>query len=242
MQIPGALCQFGHLANAPADGQPGHRMTPQIFHQPTGKISHVQHRCIGQTMQRLHRTFGGGTCATSHMWRPARPRHINAAVNRGNPGGARKRTHDPRRAEHRKTINDAEPWVPGFQSQSPAPWNSNGDVDIGRLAVAECQVLDLSLHHLSRNRIDRRLAHSDRQSSFCDRTDALARMKAHPPRGARHLCDNQSAMGDVRVITGVFGDANFNPIARHLAIRDFEDWRLTFWKGDLHLGQLLAAP
>ena len=49
-------------------------------------------------------------------------------------------------------------------------------------------------------------------------------------------------MGDVRVITGVFGDANFNPIARHLAIRDFEDWRLTFWKGDLHLGQLLAAP
>ena len=186
MQIACALRQFGHLANAAADGQPRHRMAPQIFHQPASKISHIQHRGVGQAMQRLHRALRGGPSAAGHMRRPASARHINAAVNGGDPGRARKWAHDPRRAQHRQTIDNAQPWVPGFQGQSPAPWDANGDVDIGRLTIMDRQLLHLSLHHLSRHRIDRGLAHSDWQPCLCDRADAVARMKAHTAQGARH--------------------------------------------------------
>jgi hypothetical protein len=49
-------------------------------------------------------------------------------------------------------------------------------------------------------------------------------------------------MGDVRIIAGIFGNANFHPICRHLAMRDFEDRPFAFGQGDLHLVQLRAAP
>jgi hypothetical protein len=49
-------------------------------------------------------------------------------------------------------------------------------------------------------------------------------------------------MGDVRIVTGILGNANFYPIRGHIAMCDFENRCFAFWQGNLHLVQMFTAP
>ena len=65
------------------------------------------------------------TCAKTHG-----ARHVDAAVDRGDPGRAGKRMHDARRAEDGQPADDAEPRVPRLLRQRLAAGNGNLDLDI----------------------------------------------------------------------------------------------------------------
>ena len=72
--------------------------------------------------------------------------------------------------------------------------------EVGRDAVRAAISATTVAHHLARHRVDRRLAHRQRQAGLGDRADALAGVKrdAAARRAARDPRDDQRAMRHVR--------------------------------------------
>ena len=57
MQIGEPLRQFGHLRDAARDGDPWHRMPPQIFEHAADEVAHVDQRDVRQRRELLRRAF-----------------------------------------------------------------------------------------------------------------------------------------------------------------------------------------
>ena len=88
VQIQPALGELGHLGDAAGHGDARDRMAAQVFQHAADEIAHVDQRDLGQPMQRLHRLFGGAAGGAGDMGKAGGARHIDAAMDAVDPGGA----------------------------------------------------------------------------------------------------------------------------------------------------------
>ena len=89
----------------------------------------------GQLVERLDRRLGGRAGRAGDMGEAGGARHVDAAVDRGDPGRAGKGHDDAGRAEDRQAAHDAEPRVPGLVGQRLAAGNGDLDLDIAGAAA-----------------------------------------------------------------------------------------------------------
>ncbi len=136
-------------------------------------------------------------------------RHIDAAMDRMDPGRARIRHDDPGGAEDRQAADNAEPSVERLGRERLAA--GNGDLDLGVPCSAgrAGDFGDGIAHHLPRHRIDGGFAGRNGKARPGDRADALAGAKRHAGAGRAepHRGDDQRAVRDVRIVAGVFDHA-----------------------------------
>src|SRR5205823_9761770 len=126
---------------------------------------------------------------------------------------------------------DAETRVPGLLRQFLAIGDRDFDLDIAAAELGN----DLA-HHLTGDRVDRRLAGRDRQTRFCDRADTLTRTKDNAAsfRGKAHGRDDGASMSDVRIIAGILDDSSLRPAVSPALDGQCEGRRLTLGKSNRH--------
>ena len=242
MQIHCTLCQFGDLSNPAADGQPVHGMFAQVFQHAPGKIAHIQHRDIVQPVQRLHRPFTGCTCAAGDMAQPRRARHIDPAMNRGDPGRTAERAHHTGCTENRQSTLDPQPRVPSLQRDVFAARYRDLNRDIGFFSVTCSAFFNHALHHLTWHRIDRRLARRNWQARHGHRANPCTGAKHNVPFRGTDPRDHQRPMRDIRIIPGILGDADLGPFLARVAMRQREHRRLAPWQRDRNLARERPTP
>ena len=120
-EIQRTLPQLADLAEAAADGEARHRMGAQILEQAAGEIPHVQHRLERQAVMGAHRILRGRSGAARDMAEPHGPRHVDSAMDGGNPRRTGKRIDDAGGAEDGQPADDAEPRVPCLFCQIASP-------------------------------------------------------------------------------------------------------------------------
>ena len=174
--------QLGELSEAAADGQPGHGVAAQVLEQAAREVPHVEHRGLRQAVQRPDRAFGGRAGAARDMRMAGRDRDVDAAMDGVDPGRTRIGDHDPGGAEDRESTDDSQSRVPGPLREPLAA----GDRDLHDCVRADaCRGRDLGdhrAHHLSRDRVDGRLADRHRQSRQSDGADPRTGAEHHPRR------------------------------------------------------------
>ncbi len=121
MQIEQALRELGHLAEAAGDGDARHRMAAQIFQHAADEIAHVDQRDLGQAVQLLHRRFGRRAGRAGDMGEAGGARHVDAAMDRVDPGRAGIGHDDAGGAEDRQAADDAEPRRSSVLAASASP-------------------------------------------------------------------------------------------------------------------------
>ena len=117
VQVQPALCQFRHLGHATGHGDSADRMRAQVFQHPAHEIAHLQQCHLRQPVQRLHRGLAGAAGSPGDMLDAHRPRHIDAAVDAVDPGGAGIRHDNACRAEDRQATDNAEAAIQRPQRQ-----------------------------------------------------------------------------------------------------------------------------
>ena len=111
MQIEKTLRQLGHLGDAAGDGEARHRVAAQIFEHAPDEVAHVDQCHVGQIIERAHGGVGVGAGGGGDVRKSGGARHVDALMDRGDPGRARIRHHDAGGAEDRQAADDAEPRV-----------------------------------------------------------------------------------------------------------------------------------
>lgn len=129
---------------------------------------------------------------------------IDALMDRGDIGRAGERPDDAAGAEDRQPAEDAQARVHGLQRQLGAALHADGDLEAAGVAPFGGELGEVAFDHLSRHRIDRRLADRQGQPRAGHRTDPGAGMEAHARLGAQaHPGEHQGAVGDVGIVAGI---------------------------------------
>ena len=209
MEIEPALRELGHLGEAAADGDARDGMAAQIFEQSADEIAHFDERRLGQAVKRAHRRLGGRAGRSRNMGETRRPRHVDAAMDAVDPGGAGEGRDDSRRAENGQAADDPETAVERVFRHLLAAGNRNLDLRVGADAELRRRFRDRVAHHLARDGIDGGFAGRQRQAGPRHRADALARAEsnARARRRVTHGRANQRAMSHIRVVARVLHDA-----------------------------------
>ena len=109
VKIEQALRELGHLGDAARDRDPRHRMGAEIFEHAADEIAHVDQRGLGQAVELAHRCLRGRAGRAGDVREAGRARHVDAAMDRVDPGRAGIRHDDAGGAEDRQAADDAEP-------------------------------------------------------------------------------------------------------------------------------------
>ncbi len=135
-----------------------------------------------------------------------RPRHVDAAEDRMDPGRAGIGDHHAGGAEDRDAAENAEAPVQRLQRHRLAVRHRDLDLDIGRIAG---RLGDCFGNHPARHRIDRRLAGRDRQAGPRHRSDAGSGLEgdAGTGRAAPDRRPEQRAMRHVGIVAGILDHA-----------------------------------
>ena len=135
--------------------------------------------------------------------------HINAAMDRADPGRAGKGRDDARGAQNRQAADNAKAPVEGALGDPRPAGNGDFDLHIRWPAKGRSGVSDGLAHHVAGHGVDGGLARRQRQPGPCDRAHALARLEgdASAGRGKAHRGEDQRAMGDIGVIPRILDDA-----------------------------------
>ena len=108
MKVEQALAELHHLGEAAGDGDARHGIALQVFEHAADEVAHVDQRRLGKPEQLLHGGLGRRAGRAGDVRDPGGAGDVDAAVDRVNPGGARERHHDARRAEDRQAADDTE--------------------------------------------------------------------------------------------------------------------------------------
>ena len=162
------------------------------------------------------------------MNKPGGARHIDAAMDRMDPGRAGIRNDDAGGAEDRQAADDAEPSVERLGGECFAARYGDFDLGIGGAAVSGGDFSDSVAHHAPRHRIDRRLARRNRKSRPCYGADAFAGAKRHAvARPAEpHRRDDERAVRHVGIVAGVLDHACARRIPSPVCHRQRKAWPL----------------
>ena len=167
---------------------------------------------------------------------PRRARHVDAAMDRVDPGGAAVGHHHAGGAEDGKPADDAQPTVEGLRRQRLAARNGDGDRHVRRPLRLARDLLDHLPHHLPRHRVDCRLARRDRQPCARHRPNAFTGMEGDPgPRRIpAHRCPHKAAMRDVGVVAGILDDCRCGGAGLQASLRQGEAGRAPTRQADGH--------
>ena len=114
MKVEVSRRQLRYLGESSGQGQPRHGVAAQVFKQPASEISHFYKRSVGESVQFLYPAFRSTAGGCGDMGKPARPRHIHAAVDGFDPCRTGIGDDDARGAENRQPADDAKTLVEGF--------------------------------------------------------------------------------------------------------------------------------
>ena len=185
----------------------------RIFQHAADEVAHVDQRLERQLIEALHRRLGGRAGRTGNMGEAGGARHIDAAVDRGDPGGAGERLDDAGGAEDRQAALDAEPRVPGLVGQRLAAGNGDLDLDIAR---ASCALARSSTTARIICRGTGLIAGSPGFTGSLARVTVptLARLEtdAGPRAGQPDASDDHRPMRDVGIIAGILDDPGLRPV------------------------------
>ncbi len=158
------------------------------------------------------------------MVEAAGARHVDAAMDRVDPGGAGEGHDDPRGAQDRQPTDDPQASIQGPGGQGFATRDGNLDHGVGRRAEQARDLGDRAAHHVARYRIDGGLAGRQWQAWLgdCAHTFARAKRDARAWRAALHRCLHQSTMRDVGIVAGILHDADSSALLIALEGRDRE--------------------
>ncbi len=240
MHVEHALGELGHLGDAAGNGYLRHRMAADIFQHAADEIAHVDQRDIGEVMIGLRRLFGRIAGGAGNVIEAGRARHIDAAPDGMDPGRARIRNDDPRRAEDRYSADNAEPAVERLLGDLLTVGHRNLHLEIGALAGNLCYRLR---NHLPRHRVDRGFAGWQRQTGPRHRTDARSGLEgdAGCGRPAPYRAYDQRAMGDIWVVAGILDDASLGETLAHLFDGQRKTRPLAAGQGHLHQRRKFAC-
>ena len=140
-------------------------------------------------------------------------RHINAAMNGGNPRRTGKRTYHTGGTQNRDTTFDAQTRVPCLESQISPARHSNFDNNIAGAGKPFSKRINRILHHLARHRIDCRLTHRHWQTGFGDHPDPFTALKMYTGAiwTAPECCGYQRPMRHIGIISCILDDTGRKP-------------------------------
>ena len=143
------------------------------------------------------------------MIQPRRPRDIDAAMDRVDPGGAGIGDDDSGRAQDRQPADDAETAVQRPLGDLFPARDRQFDHDVTASAIKRGDLGDRRSDHLARHRVDRGLSGRQWQTGTGHRADALSGAKddAAVRRGQADGCDDQRAVRDIGIVPGILDDA-----------------------------------
>ena len=228
--------ELGHLGEAAADSDALHGMLAQIFQHAAHEIAHLDQRHIGQAEMALQGLLGGAARGARQMIGAHGAGHINAAMDRADPGRAGKGRHDARGAQNRQAADDAKAPVQRALGDLLPAGNGDFDFHIIRPAKRRSGVNDGLAHHVAGHGIDGGLARRQSQPRPCDRADPFACPEgdARAGRAGAHSGENQRAMGDIGIIPRILDDARLGEARALLGRRQREGDRSPIGQVDAH--------
>ncbi len=90
-----------------------------IFEHAAHEVAHVDQRRLGQIVKLAHRRLRARPGGARDVGEPGGARHVDAAMDRGDPGRAGIRHHDAGGAEDRQAAHDAQTPVEGLARRVP---------------------------------------------------------------------------------------------------------------------------
>ena len=243
MQVEPTLSQLGHLGDGTGHGDARHRMAAQVFQHAAHEVAHVDQRHFGQVVQLLHRDLRGIAGGAGDVIEAQGARHVDAFMDRGDPGRAGIGNDDSGGSQDRQAADDAEPRVHGAPSQCLAVLDRDLDDGIGRTGMNGRHLGDRLADHPARYRIDRRLAHRHRQAGQRHHADARAGTEDDAAAGGAetHGRAHQGAVGDVGIVAGILDHAGGGRVAVQPGFGQGEARPLAARQGDLdRIGEAAA--
>jgi hypothetical protein len=171
----------------------------------------------------------------------ARARHVDAAMDRMNPGRTGIRHHDSGRPQDRQPADDAEPAVDRAGCERLAAGNGDLDLDIARRFAGCGHFGNRGTDHSPRHRIDGRFTGRQGQTRTRHGADAFAGTESNAcsRRAGPYRCKNQGTVRHVRVVARVFDDAGRRRIFISALRGEREGRPLTARQSDLdRIGEL----
>ncbi len=209
MQVEHTLGQLGHLGEAARHRDALDRVPAQVFQHAADEVAHVDDGRVRKVVERLDGLLGCVSRGTRHVVEAERPRHVDAAVDRVDPGRAGVGHHDARGPEDRQAAHDAEPAVQRPLGQLLAARDRDLHLGIRREAEPGRGFADGGPDHAARHGIDGGLARRKRQPGTRDPAHALTGPKQEARARGRwpNRRDHERAVRDIGVIPGVLDDA-----------------------------------
>ncbi len=222
------------LATPPATVTRGTGWRRRYFSMPPAKSPISISATSSSPCRRCAARFGHGAGAAGDVGDAGRPRHVDAAVDGVDPGGAGEWHHDAGGAQDRQPADDPEAAVQRALGQALAARHRDRHLGVGCHAAQHFgeRVAD----HPARHRVDRGLAGRQRQAGAGHGADPLAGPEHHPRAGRQraHARPHQRAVGDVGVVAGVLYDAGLGPVVGAGAAGQRERGGLAAGQDDLH--------
>ena len=125
-----ALRQLRQLAEAAGKREARHGMAAQVFERAADEIAHVDERRLRQPEEALDGGLRGRAGRRREVIEAGGARHVDAALDGMNPGGAGIGNDDAGGAEDGETADDAEPRIERLRRQRRAAGDGDGDGEI----------------------------------------------------------------------------------------------------------------
>ncbi len=148
------------------------------------------------------------------------PRHVDAAMDRVDPGGAAEGHHHAGRAQDGQPTDNAEAPVEGLLRQKLTAGDGDRDRDVRRGPGSGCDLRHRFPHHLPRHRIDGWLAWRDLQAGTGDGANSGPGVEGNAGTGrvGTDRGAHEAAMGDVGVVAGVLDDRGHGKVSGQLTL------------------------
>ncbi len=208
MKIEQSLSELRHLGKAARDSDARDRVSSRIFQHAADEVAHVDERGFGKTVQLLNRRLGSRPGGAGDVLEAARACHVDAAVDRVDPGRTGIGYDDPGRPQDRKSANNAEARIERSGGERFSTGNREFDNDVAGGPEELRHLANSRSHHLARHRIDRGFTGRDGEARFGHRSHAFTRDKgdAGTRRTRSHRRLDQGAMRDVGIVAGILHD------------------------------------
>ncbi|VTQ42707.1 Uncharacterised protein [Pseudomonas aeruginosa] len=235
VQVEVAAGELADLAEAAAQAELFHRRPAQVLEHRAGEVAHLDQGDLRQCIAPAHGVLAGVAGTGGDVTDAVGASDIDALMDRGDIGRAGERPDDAAGAEDRQPAEDAQARVHGLQRQLGAALHADGDLEAAGVAPFGGELGEVAFDHLSRHRIDRRLADRQGQPRAGHRTDPGAGMEAHARLGAQaHPGEHQGAMGDVGIVAGILEGAGFRAVFPGAAEFQAHQHLLALGQDDLH--------
>ena len=218
VKIEQTLRELGHLGDTAGDGDARNGMVAKIFQHAADEIAHVDQRAVGKTIQRLHRGLGGSPRGAGDMANPGGAGHVDALMDRGDPGRAGIGHDDAGGAEDRQAAENAEPRVQRLRRQLFAAGDRDFDLDIACRAGAARATSAIASRIIWRGTglMAGSPGGTGRPGKVTVPTPGPALKLTPLPRAAfAHRGEHKRAMRHVRIVAGVLDHAG----ARHAVLQ-----------------------